>query len=136
MKVYLAAWFASKPERMAQARELEEAGIEVTSSWLKETADPKVQMSELTVDYLQKTAEVDVHDINAADVLVMFTVDPETGVCHRRGGRHVEFGLGLGLGCELVVCGPIENIFHHLPHVKQFDSWEETRNYLIARNRN
>lgn len=37
-----------------------------------------------------------------------------------RGGRHVEFGLALGLGKRVIVIGHQENLFHHLPQVEFF----------------
>jgi hypothetical protein len=40
-----------------------------------------------------------------------------------KGGRHVEYGLALGLGKRLIICGPRENIFHTLPQVEHYPDW-------------
>ena len=45
-------------------------------------------------------------------MLLLFTVDPDERT--RRGGRHVEYGVALGLGKLTAIVGPRENIFHHL----------------------
>jgi nucleoside 2-deoxyribosyltransferase len=134
MKVYLASWFSSKLERKAHAHELEALGIAVTSRWLKERAHPTSQMSEFDDTYLANTAQVDVQDIEDADVVVLFTVHPENGPCHRRGGRHFEAGLAVGLGKLLIICGPRENVFHYLgePQIRQFDTWEQVKEVLEA----
>lgn len=42
-----------------------------------------------------------------------------------RGGRHVEFGMALALAKRCIVIGPRENVFHLLPQVEQYDSWEQ-----------
>ena len=66
-----------------------------------------------------KYAQVDVDDLSAADVVVSFTSADGGG----KGGRHVEFGLALGLGKRLVIVGPRENVFHTLPHVEHYPNW-------------
>lgn len=42
-----------------------------------------------------------------------------------RGGRHVEFGVAVASCKRLVVIGPRENIFHHLPRVEVFPTLGE-----------
>ena len=149
MKVYLASWFSSKEEIAAKAKELTAAGITVTSRWLKEKISSSTQMSEVTDDYLTHTAIIDVEDIERAPYTVLFTVDPENGPCHPRGGRHFESGYAYALvkfwpllwndipgPRELIICGPKENIFHHLPKgVRQFDTWAEVKAYLMEKKR-
>jgi len=132
MKVYLAAWFSSKNETLAKAEELRACGIEVTSRWLDEKVAPATLMSDVTEDYLTQTAQIDIQDIDAADALVLLTVDPENGPCHRRGGRHFESGYAAGRGKTLIICGPKENVFHYTPGVQQFDTWQETKEFLLG----
>ena len=74
-----------------------------------------------------------VRDIEQADLLAIFTIDP-LGPAKPRGGRHWETGFARGLGKEVVVIGPRENIFHFLPEVKQFDSKEDAKQYLYSRS--
>jgi nucleoside 2-deoxyribosyltransferase len=132
MKVYLASWFSSKNERKKQAEELNALGIGVTSRWLDEKAKPDSNMNEFDAKYLRDTAIMDLNDIRNCDVFVLFTVDPNDGPCHRRGGRHWETGYAYGIGKPIFVVGPKENIFHHLPFVGQVDTWEEAKEALVA----
>ena len=39
-------------------------------------------------------------------------------------------GLALALGKPVLICGPRENIFHFLPEVRQFDSFEGVFRFL------
>lgn len=123
MSFYLAAQFSWKDSIAAKKKQLEQLGFKVTSTWTDEVADPKCSLKDFSGDYHKEMADRDLREINEADVLVAFSVDPDT--LTRRGGRHVEFGYALGKGKSVVVVGPRENIFHHLPNVKQFDSWDE-----------
>ena len=40
-----------------------------------------------------------------------------------KGGRHVEFGLGLAQGKRMIIVGPREHVFHTADGVEQFDTW-------------
>src|SRR5260221_13260147 len=62
---------------------------------------------------LARYAAEDLADIDQADAVVLFT---QAGR-HFAGGRHVEAGYALGKGKRLVVVGPRENVFYHLPEV-------------------
>jgi len=126
LKVYLAAPYQAKEIIKSRAAELRAAGIEVTSSWLNEPHKPTTQMHELTPAEHQAYAEQDVKDVLAADILVFQTDITKTII---RAGRHVEFGIALGIGLVrpfpiFVVGQERENIFHHMPQVSHFDNWE------------
>src|SRR5882672_7222295 len=95
MKVYIAAPYRMKNEIKARAMGLRDCGIEVTSSWLNEPHKPNTQMGDLTHEEHQKYALQDVQDVVAADILVLLTDPTKTIV---RAGRHVEFGIAVGLG--------------------------------------
>jgi len=134
MRVYLAAPYQSKELIKSYAEELRLQGIEVTSSWLEEPHKPTTQMHELTHEEHQKYAVRDVKDVVDADVLVFHTEPTKTIV---RAGRHVEFGIAVALGLTrnmpiLVVGGEYENIFHHLPQVIHFSTWEKAKETLVA----
>jgi len=45
--------------------------------------------------------------------VITFTETPRSS--NSRGGRHVEFGIALGMRKRAVVIGPRENVFHCLP---------------------
>jgi nucleoside 2-deoxyribosyltransferase len=71
-----------------------------------------------------KYAIQDLDDIDQAEILVLFAV---TGTPIPRAGRHVEFGYALAKNKKLVVVGDVkENIFHYLPGITPFATWEET----------
>ena len=53
-----------------------------------------------------------------SDCIMSFS---STGDGSGRGGRHVEFGIAVAQGMYLIVVGRRENVFHHLPDVRQFD---------------
>lgn len=134
LKVYLAAPYGMKDEMLCRANELRAAGVIITSSWLNEPHAPTTQMHELTHEEHQVYAIQDVKDVVTADVLV-FQTDPTKTIV--RAGRHVEFGIAIAIGWLkrpmpiFVVGEDYENIFHHLPQVTHFASWELLRDFLI-----
>lgn len=99
MKIYLAARYERRTELAGYADRLRKLGHVVTSRWLAGNAELPVAAQ----------AEMDLADIDEAEVVVSFTEPP--GV-YSRGGRHVEFGYALARGKSLVIVGPAENIFH------------------------
>lgn len=133
LKVYLAAPYSMKDLINARASELRAGGVEVTSSWLNEPHAPTTQMGELTDDQHRTYAVQDVKDVAAADILVFHTEPTKTIV---RAGRHVEFGIAIGIGLTrpmpiFVVGTDNENIFHHLPQVWMHEPWEIVKQQLF-----
>ena len=135
MKVYLAAPYSRKDQIKAYSEELHAWGIDTTSSWVDEPHVPDIQMHELTHQDHQKYAERDVADIVSANCLILFTDPTKTIV---RAGRHVEFGIALGLreaGKSMllwVVGSEFENIFHHLSGITRFQNWGAAKVALRA----
>jgi nucleoside 2-deoxyribosyltransferase len=132
LKVYLAAPYSMKDVIKARAEELRAAGVEVTSSWLDEPHAPNTQMHEVTPAEHRQYALQDVKDVAAANVVVFHTDPTKTLI---RAGRHVEFGIAVGLGLSralpiFVVGDERENIFHYLPQVTHFYSWESVKELL------
>jgi len=68
---------------------------------------------------LQVRALADLQDLHAADAVISFTSAGGGG----KGGRHVEYGLAVGLGKRLVLVGPREHVFHVLPDVEWYPDW-------------
>lgn len=81
-------------------------------------------------DFIERRrfADEDFCDLGSASVLVCFTEEPRT--TNSRGGRHVEFGIALGMGKPCVVVGPYETVFHCLPWVERVDSVDDVIQYL------
>jgi hypothetical protein len=115
MKVYLAAAFERQLEILRYRNELEAVGHTVTSRW----NDPAqrhgglVSMQGATMTDIERWAIEDIADLTAASTIINFTGQGN------RGGRHVEFGIGIALNKQLVIVGPLEHVFHYLPQVQQ-----------------
>lgn len=123
MKIYLAAQYSWRNIIKGYAKQLEDCGHEVTSTWLQERKGLSTELTELSNRFLREHAKADLEDIIKADCVVLFSVGPTE--LTKRGGRHVEFGLGYALNKRMVVCGPKENIFHYLDDVVCFNTFED-----------
>ena len=122
MKIYLAARLSLWPQMNQAAAFLERHGHAVTSRWQRRHAlEPPVPRTEGSNPLLARFAAEDLEDVDHADAVVLFT---ESGK-HFAGGRHVEAGYALGRGKRLIVFGPRENVFYHLPQVEQAANWDE-----------
>ncbi len=115
MRVYLAAMFSRQVEMRGVTSKLRWIGCEVVARWLWEKGD-----------LLSDLATNNFDDIRLANMVISFTEPPSEAVDGAtRGGRHVEFGIGLALGKRMIVVGPRENIFHHYPSVEVYATLEE-----------
>lgn len=129
MKIYLAARYSRNDEMRGIRDVLERMGHKVTSRWIDCHPDtngtPELENS-LSQEALTaapevgaRFAQVDVADLEAADVVISFT-SPDGG---GKGGRHIEFGYGLARGKQMILVGPRENVFHTLPEVERYRDW-------------
>jgi hypothetical protein len=123
-KIYLAARYSRNDEMRGVRDVLEAFGHKVTSRWIDQHGGNLLES--LVAEKLNGDpggcsgyADADIEDLSAADVVVSFTSADGGG----KGGRHIEFGLALGLGKHLVVVGPRENVFHTLPAVEWYPDW-------------
>jgi len=127
MKVYLAAQYARREELKAHADALQKIGIEITSHWVHETAafvsGGPTGTANNSPEHVGEMAERDLADINRANILVLFTNGPETKIV--RGAHHFEAGYAYGQGIEVITVGPRDNVFHYLPCVKNYPTWED-----------
>lgn len=121
--VYLAGQYARRDELRVYGYDLLARNIFVTASWLWEELPLQHKLSEFDTEWLTRAAAKDVADIERADTMIFFAETPENQP--QRGGRHVEFGLALALGKKIVVVGGRENIFHYVPGVQHFTTFEE-----------
>ena len=138
-RVYLAASYGRKDEVREYAYQLVKLGYTITSRWLTDNHEiPSALEVEAARDSIplsgSEFACKDVEDVKSANILVMFSESPTSGVS--RGGRHVEFGLAMAWEKKIVVVGPRENVFHTLspnqykPGIKHYKDWRE--GYLYA----
>lgn len=138
--VYLAARYTRRLELCGYRAQLAALGIEVNSRWLNGShqldnqGNPIGDDGEALVEYDGQSAEAptllrekfatdDRDDVLAAQRVIAFTEVPRTS--NSRGGRHVELGIAIGAGIPVVVIGPRENVFCHLPEVEHYDTWDE-----------
>jgi nucleoside 2-deoxyribosyltransferase len=135
VRFYIAAPYSWRERIKEFIGELEDLGIESTTSWVNETVSIAAGSSLSDEERNRHFAEIDIQDIDRADVVVVFTIDP-LGPPKPRGGRHWETGYAYGKGKEIVVVGPPENLFHFLPEVKVFSSQKLTKAYLYKRSLN
>jgi len=146
MKVHLAAQYGRRVELCGYRDQLRDLGYDVQARWL----DGKHQISDSGVPIgddnerlvegdsrsdspraaalREKFAVEDLHDVMLADIVINFTEPRSTA---SRGGRHVEFGIALrNMLCRLIVVGHRENIFHWLPDVEFYETWDQCFNEL------
>jgi len=100
-------------------------GHTITSRWVKPDCDhvmPTGLSQQAGDGERRRFALEDVDDVEACDMLVSLQEEPRS---NGRGGRHVEFGLAIGLNKWVVAIGPRETVFHHLPGVLHFETVEE-----------
>jgi hypothetical protein len=136
LKIYLANFFSKKDEMRRCREELQKMGIVVTSRWLDESVAPKSAIGDVSDKLNCINAMNDVQDVMDADVLLFFTSGPKDlrtlpVKSLARGGRHVEFGMGIVAKKRLILCGQRENVFHFLPEVEQYNTWAEVKTMLM-----
>lgn len=123
MKIYLAARYSRREELNGYRKQLESVGHVVTSTWLNGTHTQIHEGQSLRgADERARFALEDLADIKKSDWVISFTEAPDAK--SSRGGRHVEFGLARAFSKMCTVVGYRENVFHHLPGVILFDTFE------------
>lgn len=137
-KFYIAGRWPRRGELLQYKQELEGLGFTCTSRWL----DRKEEFSDKDASFQ------DIADIADADAIIHFTEDDPNIPRHlNTGGRHVEFGIVLGLQLidETVISGdgshrqhqfiigPTENVFHSLA-CGHFATWQEFIDHVLVTN--
>ena len=133
MKVYLAAAFSRKNEILQVAHQLEEIGVRVTSRWLTEQHAAPTDTSKSV--FLAERAQIDLDDIDCADVLVRFSDDlsaPTVPSHLATGSRMGEMMHARANHKTIIVVGGHQCVFDYLPDVVHRRDVEELKSYLIA----
>lgn len=125
MKVYLCARYSRFLEMQGYALELATLGIDVTSRWILGDHDIRAHGQSEAPHYMPLWAQEDYDDLRAADVCLSFTEGPGEMPGRSRGGRHVELGIALALNMRCVVVNARENVFHWLPQIEFYATWED-----------
>lgn len=126
--IYIAGRFSRREEFQGYMHELEARGWTVTSRWLKHSHTLDMQTPGAYKDSERaKFAADDLADVVNAEHLLYFTEDFQASrtFLARRGGRHVELGVALGVGNLVHLVGPRENIFCYLPVVRWYQDFKE-----------
>ena len=123
VKFYLASRYSRHVELQKYAKDLITLGYKVTSRWLwgNHQIDDKGLSVEAQREERERFAREDWEDLIEADICISFTETPRS--TNSRGGRHVEFGMALGLAMPCFVIGPRENVFHCLEAIKVYENW-------------
>jgi hypothetical protein len=127
-KIYLAARYSRNDEMRGVRDVLHGLGFEVTSRWIDLHTDVMGDHAtsfdaatlNTTPERCAPIGQHDLRDLERADWVINFTCG--TG---GKGGRHVEFGVGLAIGKRMFVVGPRENVFHTLAGVEHFPTWRD-----------
>lgn len=127
VKVFLSARYSRRDELKGVRSGLHRLGFDVISRWLDtdwtETERDAIYSSAAPPERRQEYAVLDVEDVRSCDIFVAFTEEPRSS---SRGGRHVETGIAVGLHKPIVVVGPLENIFYHLPKITHVPMFNES----------
>lgn len=155
MNIYLAARYSRRLELCGYREELRAMGHVVTSRWLDGThqiaddgrpigddgeglieGDSGAHSAE-AVALRERFASEDIIDVQNSDCVISFTEPPRTNA--RRGGRHVEFGIAIGINITqarprdrlaLIVVGHRENVFHWISPVDFAADWAACKGML------
>ena len=128
MKVYIAAHYSKKEEVKQAVRDLDDLGIEVTSTWHNEKDNPHSHLTDNGRQTNQYRAIRDLAELKAATHLVFFSIGLKK--CFTRGGHCYENGAGDILGLKTIVVGERQHIFHHLPGYRIVPTWEKAMVWL------
>ena len=124
LKVYLAARYDRRDELREYRTVLQSHGIQVTSRWLDEKTSTNSKMGDETEAFYIETAAIDIADIERADAFILFSENPLEGF--KRGGRHFESGYAFKAKKVIYVVGEWkENVFHYLPGIVHFCTFED-----------
>ena len=129
--IYLAARYSRFPEMQGYAQILATHGFEVTARWIKGDHDLRAHGQAEADHWMSLWAQEDIEDLVRADICISFT--ERTGDIHgrARGGRHAEFGMALILGKSCYLVGPREHVFHWMPMVKIYETWDACLGALV-----
>lgn len=137
MNVFLSARYSRIKELNHHKETLEALGEHVTSRWLlgehqihgREAyqvarSDKGINELEAFPEQAALFAQDDYDDLRNADYVICFSEEPRNGDSGR-GGRHVELGLALAWGKAVFIVGPRENVFHCLPGIQVYTTFQD-----------
>lgn len=146
-KIYIAARFHKRPQANELANFLQLKGHSITSRWVLPDQShvlPTGLSKQAEDSERERFAKEDLFDVISSDWMISLMEEPRgTG----RGGRHVEFGIALGVATcislgvtaweksmKITIIGPRETVFHHLPTVEHFNTVEDFKKSYFGVN--
>lgn len=123
MRIYVAGMYKNKAQLQEVGNRLSLDGHLITSSWLKESHAPNIQLSDLSDEWLADIALKDIQEVASSDAMVFFSESDQTPTY--RNGRMVEFGIAQLMNIPIHVVGPRENIFFYTSNVSIYDTVDE-----------
>lgn len=116
MRIYLMARYSRHEEMQQVAKALQLLGHTVTSRWIwgnHRAHDEAIGTGTIT-NIEKQIAQNDVFDLWTAECAIGFSEELRTPT---RGGRHVELGMALAWGKQVIIVGGYEHVFHTLPQI-------------------
>lgn len=124
---YIAGRFERRDEFLVIEKFLQGYGLISNARWLHLEDDEQDEEARI------KNAIMDFDDVVNSDLLIAFSenlTELETvPASWARGGRHVELGIALAMGLDIVVIGPRENIFHYYQAEIDASKIQQIRHY-------
>jgi nucleoside 2-deoxyribosyltransferase len=119
LNIYLASSFKNQAFLREIRTKIEAMGHKVTSTWLDEHDEDKVEC-----------AVKDIHDIDRGDTLIVW---PDNLV-EKTAGKFVELGYALGTRKAVFMVAPETTtcIFKHLPQIHHVSTWQDMLGILEA----
>lgn len=120
-RLYLAGRWSNRENIQQKANQLKRMGFFITSRW---HSDPnhlvfRDATSPEEIAWNDTLAHHDMEDLYSAEAIVYFA---EHG---SRGGSHVEFGMAIAWGKDLILVGPRSHVFTFFCQVICYETWED-----------
>jgi len=125
LNIYLAARFSKRSTLEQWAHKLQGLGHVMVSRWALRDSDHKLVdglSPQAATSERIRFAREDIEDIHRCDMVLSLMEEPRS---NGRGGRHVEFGYAMALTKKMVIIGPKETVFHEIPEVDHFETFDE-----------
>lgn len=127
-KVYIAASLKAQFQAALLALEMQDVGLTVTSSWIRNDFSKKPLSPERAwLDYESKWGAKDYEDVMAADTLVLLSDEESSS-----GGFYVELGIFLGAGkSNILVVGKRKNVFFYLADIRLICDVRDVMKFML-----
>ncbi len=123
MSFYVASRFEDREHARVIRDKLLALNHYVTSRWMEDESQCGSDADRVI------WAQNDLYDVAMADAILLYEPSHAAGV--GKGGRHVEFGYAAAMDKRLYIIGQRSNIFHHLPQVSVYPTFEAFKEAVL-----